>query len=346
MSGVAERLVLSATLADQAIQRLLKAGTGTSAVEPLYASHSKWPLPRSTAIDSEQRPIRISVLDSSFNPPTLAHLALALANPPPSSSSLKKTALEEDYDARLLLLSVRNVDKALKLGDATWVQRIQMMSLLSQDIEDPNESKNVAAARQNVAIAAIDEPTFVGKSSKLLSFLQARLAETHSHSDGLTSAATTAATTSNATAPSLPSSEPTPIPIQLHFILGYDTLTRLFSPRFYDSEASMRTSLHKFFSSNPGCDNSYVVCARRSASASISDPEEFRERAFLESDDVREYVESGHVRIINIGEEEMGMSSTDVRLAVLRGEGSVLDRMLTRKVAAFIRENSLYISSQ
>lgn len=108
------------------------------------------------------QPLRISILDSSFNPPTRAHLALAQSKPPkrifvpgterqsnvssttvkprrPSAGSgdavvtqeRKPEYNEDDYDARLLLLSVRNVDKTLKPGDATFVQRVEMMSQLA-----------------------------------------------------------------------------------------------------------------------------------------------------------------------------------------------------------------------
>jgi nicotinamide-nucleotide adenylyltransferase len=110
------------------------------------------------------RILRVSILDSSFNPPTCAHLALARSKPTlrknasfsgqntvPGSQSEHITTNENaqslhhsfdlaengegDYDARLLLLSVRNVDKTLKAGDATYEQRIEMMYALARELE-------------------------------------------------------------------------------------------------------------------------------------------------------------------------------------------------------------------
>ncbi|KAK0193920.1 Nucleotidylyl transferase [Armillaria mellea] len=78
---------------------------------------------------------KVLILDSSFNPPTLAHLALARCG--------------NDYDARILMLSTTNADKKLAPGDATYAQRQSMMALLG------------------FHIAVIDEPTFVGKARRL-----------------------------------------------------------------------------------------------------------------------------------------------------------------------------------
>lgn len=72
------------------------------------------------------------MLDSSFNPPTRAHIAMLKA-PMPSSFGARA------YDAKLLLLSVRNVDKSLKDGDATYLQRLEMLELLAKELEDEGE---------------------------------------------------------------------------------------------------------------------------------------------------------------------------------------------------------------
>ncbi|KAK0469624.1 Nucleotidylyl transferase [Desarmillaria tabescens] len=78
---------------------------------------------------------KVLILDSSFNPPTLAHLALARCG--------------NDYDARILMLSTTNADKKLAPGDVTIALRQSMMALLG------------------FHIAVVDEPTFVGKARKL-----------------------------------------------------------------------------------------------------------------------------------------------------------------------------------
>ncbi|KAJ7476145.1 hypothetical protein FB451DRAFT_268350 [Mycena latifolia] len=112
---------------------LSKVQRGLSPLELVYVPHDNWPRPPSP---------RISVLDASFNPPTLAHLALATA---PESTA--------DADAHLFLLSVRNADKSLKPSDATHLQRLEMMLLLARP--------------HRAAVALIDEPTFAGKARVL-----------------------------------------------------------------------------------------------------------------------------------------------------------------------------------
>ncbi|KAG7451290.1 Nucleotidylyl transferase [Guyanagaster necrorhizus] len=78
---------------------------------------------------------KVLILDSSFNPPTLAHLALARCG--------------NDYDARILMLSTTNADKKIAPGDASLAQRQSMMG------------------RLGFHIAVIDEATFVGKARRL-----------------------------------------------------------------------------------------------------------------------------------------------------------------------------------
>ncbi|KAK7033579.1 hypothetical protein VNI00_012806 [Paramarasmius palmivorus] len=111
----------------------LRSGLIVPPIELIYTPH---PVPH------PYLPSTLSVLDSSFNPPTLAHLALANHTQSPSP--------------KLLLLSIRNADKQLKSGDATYVQRIEMMIALAKEIEG------------GAAVGIIDEPTFVGKSKMLL----------------------------------------------------------------------------------------------------------------------------------------------------------------------------------
>lgn len=128
----------------------------------VYTSHRRWPLLPANSLPKS--PLRISVLDSSFNPPTLAHLALANAPNPCSPTP--------DYEASLLLLSVRNADKLLQEGDATFSQRIEMMCLLATRVHHSRHS-----SPPNVAIGLVNEPTFIAKSSALHKALGDRLAE-------------------------------------------------------------------------------------------------------------------------------------------------------------------------
>jgi nicotinamide-nucleotide adenylyltransferase len=252
-----------------------------SAVE-LVSFHPKWPLPASSPTKT---PLRISVLDSSFNPPTIAHLALANSLPP---------AGRDDYNARLLLLSVYNADKTLKSGDATHVQRIEMMRLLSHHITHTPD---------NVAVAIVGEPTFVEKSSQLLSFLKQRILDV-----------------GTVECP----------PIQLFFILGFDTLERIFAPRYYGSVEQMHLALRKFLSPPPDGDDSYVVCARRNDSSNhSSDPSKLQY--------IHEFISSGRIVMIDIGATESIASSTLVR------NDSSWKSYVNDSIAQYIQQNGLYM---
>lgn len=109
----------------------------TAPLTLVYASTPHWPL--SAAVPAV---LRISVLDSSFNPPTRAHLALARhpGTPP--------------FDSSLLLLSTTNADKAQ--GSDETSSRLEMMRELAKE-----------SRIDSIALAVCSEPTFVRKSSLL-----------------------------------------------------------------------------------------------------------------------------------------------------------------------------------
>jgi nicotinamide-nucleotide adenylyltransferase len=289
-------MTLELSQTQQALDHLQSSDNETR-VEILYTSHPSWPLerPASQSREDSTPVVTIGILDSSFNPPTLAHLALAQSSPSASE--------RPGFDARLLLVSVRNADKKLKPGDATYAQRLQMMRLLAADMEERDPTVDVA-------VAAIDEPTFVGKSSVLRSWLGKRL-------EGF------------ATASAAP-----PRQVELTFILGYDTVTRLFYPKFYGSVNNMKAALHDFFDK----DGSSVVYARRDA----SDEEE---QAFISSENVRDWAESGKVGTCVIGEGERKMSSTLLRQRVSgEKDDGRWDVLCTQRIADYIRDRKLYAS--
>lgn len=149
-------LPAAAVQAAPAVVAVLRANT-VSSFSILYASHARWPLPLTPS--STSPPLTISVLDSSFNPAHLAHLAIA--NHLPSSA--------HGPPAHLLLLSSKNVDKEPKAGEASPGQRLEMMRVVAREMERLGRSEEGAArGAANVAVGVIeDEPTFVGKSRVL-----------------------------------------------------------------------------------------------------------------------------------------------------------------------------------
>ncbi|KAJ4477408.1 Nucleotidylyl transferase [Lentinula aciculospora] len=290
------------------LQRL-RTGSIYPPIEIIWASHPLWPNPPNHITPLEK--IHISILDSSFNPPTLAHLAL-LNTPRPGHDGIS-----DDYDAKLLLLSVRNADKQLKPGDATYVQRVEMMVDFTEDL----------GANSNTAVAIIDEPTFVGKSKLFRTFLKEKV-----HL----------------------------MEVQLTFMMGFDTLERLFAPKYYESsEEKMFKALRGFFASpsssndeEPG-DGSRVVYARRSSSSyptpapdsdsNLEEPVNSLAQTistFFSSS----ALPSSCVLMIDIGEDVWSISSSEVRDGVRKeSERSHPWReMVTERTRRYIVEHGLY----
>ncbi|KAL0579593.1 hypothetical protein V5O48_002431 [Marasmius crinis-equi] len=314
------------TSLSSAIHRL-RSGLVIPPVELVFTSHPSWPCPKDRSLPT--RLLEISVLDSSFNPPTAAHLGLLNARRPRYNSI---DTSGRDYDAKLLLLSVRNADKQLKSTDATYTQRLEMMMKLAEEVTAQGKDEKEHSEHENVAVAIIDEPTFVGKSSLLQRFLRER--------------------TSSQTE------------FRLTFLLGFDTLERFFAPRYYtngppsdDKEAlsKMYSALEGFFA--PNRDGSRIVCARRSPSSypqsipppnaegsSSPDPAIPQSLASV----VHDFLTSRSlptelVKMIDIGEDVWAVSSSDVRNAILKGD-SKWKTMVPSTVKSFVEAENLYSS--
>lgn len=131
-----------------------------------YQSVPSWPLPGSNTSDSVAPPpssssphgnrpqpgaLRLAILDSSFNPPSRAHYAIA-------------THEADTYDAHLLLLSSKNVDKVPKAGDTSLEQRASMMELMAK--------RMVKDGCRNTAVASLAAATFAEKAPIILDYLR------------------------------------------------------------------------------------------------------------------------------------------------------------------------------
>ena len=293
---------------------------GISNFELVYTPHPRWPNPHPSLKQSATKtPLRISVLDSSFNPPTLAHLGLTNSLPPDTAINT-----DSDYSAKLLLLSVKNADKTLKPGDARYEQRLEMMHLLAKSMQPLRAAATAQLTPEeaaNAAIAIIDEPTFVGKSRVLRQALARILADTET---------------------------PAPVvdiaDVELTFLIGHDTLARLVSPRYYPSETAMLASLRAFLSADAvGGDRSRVVSAQRSIPAGSNGTEaEVEELPY-----VREFLDAGRIAVIDMGGTLRAYSSTTVRRAVGSmgqddGAAGSWRRLVTADIAQYIVDEELY----
>jgi nicotinamide-nucleotide adenylyltransferase len=317
---------------------------GFASFELLYASTPTWPYSPASSTSSasatavSDQPVHLAVLDSSYNPPHLAHHYIATSGfPPPHSDS--SSIPSKPYTARLLLFSPKNVDKVLKAGDSSVKQRVEMMVLLARRMaEESGEGE-----QGGVAVGLVNEATFVGKSRNLHRWLR----QTPLPSS-LTRSLTEFEANGDSATPEMLSTKP---PVTLTFLIGTDTLTRFFAPRYYPAGEYV-SSLAKYFSQPPHGEGSNLVTARRGASQEQRDIE----NEVLKGEEARPWVDSGSVRMLDAREDGLqDVASTDIRRAVGRyleqsqsAEGvtesieEVLKDLTIPSIARYIHEEGLY----
>jgi len=227
-----------------------------------YTSSSKWPFPDSSA--SPPNPLKIAILDSSFNPPSKAHYAIA-------------TYIPEAFDAHLLLLSSKNVDKVPGPGDSSFEDRSAMMEIMAKHMQAEAPDKF-----RNIAVGSLAAATFAEKAPIIQAYLQA--SPTHKLDQQYT----------------------------LIFFIGFDTVTRLFMSKYYgESEENMHKVLEEFFIH----DNCKVICAKRPVeNVAQKDVEDQKEETFFARPEVAKYVKMGKLQLVDI-HGTVGISSTKIRNA-------------------------------
>ncbi|GAA5891374.1 hypothetical protein JCM5296_006504 [Sporobolomyces johnsonii] len=264
----------------------------------IWASHSRWPLPPTAASSSAQtspKPLTVSVLDSSFNPPHAAHLALAQYG---------------SHDAQLLSFTVGNPDKGV-VDNRITALRLEMVREVARDMERRAKDGTGNPAWTNVAVAVMMAPTFVEKSHILQDELRHLIRE---HLGGQTDEGA--------------------LDVRLTFPIGWDTLVRVFAPRYYpppgpDLAASMTT----FLTAN----RSWLACARR---GDVS-PEE--ERAYLATPEVAPWVQQGKVELFDLDAEMQRISSTEIRRAAAEGRWEAVERDVPfPRVVEIVKREGLY----
>ncbi|KAI2070267.1 hypothetical protein LOZ39_005042 [Ophidiomyces ophidiicola] len=148
-------------------------------------------------VASPPRTTTLHVLDSSFNPPTRAHLRIV------KSALLSHRNSDSSAVRLLLLLATQNADKPSK--PALFEDRLVMMNLFAQDLQDaiisnrcpPALAGEADAAAPTIDIGVTKEPYFIDKAAAISSsgMYPSDLGQVH-HT-------------------------------------GYDTLVRIFDPKYY-----------------------------------------------------------------------------------------------------------------
>ncbi|KAF1995049.1 hypothetical protein P154DRAFT_566924 [Amniculicola lignicola CBS 123094] len=199
-----------------AIKSLLPALEST--LKSFTTSSSKFQIVR-TVNPSSTPPRTLYILDSSFNPPSLAHLVLAL-------KAVTHPKENDAYPHRILLLfSTSNADKAP--SPASFAQRLAMMTIFAEDLVlklkgfaesasgDTGGKVDVEERLDSIPIdiGLTKEPYYTDKSLAI----------------------------DNTDPPAYPSQ-----PKHVHLV-GYDTLIRFCNPKYYPSYTPPLSALTRFF---------------------------------------------------------------------------------------------------
>ncbi|KAI1404439.1 Nucleotidylyl transferase [Hypoxylon fuscum] len=265
-------------------------------------------------------PKSVLILDSSFNPPTLAHQRMALSalsdNVPAEAQISRKSRI-------LLLLAINNADKAPK--PAAFPQRLAMMYIFAQDLLSAAAGQKSACG--GVDIAVTTEPYFHAKAAAITAdaFFRGTPSPSSSSPSSLSSG---------------PGAEgEAGVPEQI-FLTGFDTLIRIFDPKYYPA-GSMAAVLDPFFAHarlrvtmRPDAEWGDAADQRRYLA-------ELKEGGLESVGGRTAWVERIEMRE-GRGEGEEVVSSTKVRGAVLRKDWDALRALVSEGVAGWIRDEGLY----
>ena len=133
-----------------------------AALHSFASSTSSFQILRSIPSTTSHRPKTLYVLDSSFNPPTRAHLRIA------TSAILDDEKVDaEPFKRLLLLLATQNADKAPK--PASFEQRLTMMSTFAEDlvriVQEQCGNKRKESQALVVDVGVIKTPLYLDKAS-------------------------------------------------------------------------------------------------------------------------------------------------------------------------------------
>jgi nicotinamide-nucleotide adenylyltransferase len=271
-------------------------------------------------------PKTLHVLDSSFNPPTLAHLRIALS----SLASPTNTSRPNFSPRRLvLLLATQNADKAPK--PAPFEERLCMMEIFAKEVLQNLKSES-QVEDIGVDIAVTKYPYFVDKAKDM------EVANVYAGEKGV-------------------------VAEQVHLI-GYDTVIRLLSPKYYPPKHTL-DSLIPFLDKHRlevtyRTDDSWggreeqdnFLQKLREGKMKVVDGMAFTpsidesvEDGSLASIGGRsEWFEDGKMMMFEGRKQgEEVISSTKVREAAQRKDRDALEKLVTKGISQFILERNLYI---
>ncbi|KAH6639341.1 hypothetical protein C7974DRAFT_129391 [Boeremia exigua] len=280
-----------------------------SALTSFTHSSSRFHIVR-TINPTNTQPKTLYILDSSFNPPSIAHLSLL-------QSALQDNGQLEHSPYRLLLLfSTQNADKAP--SPASFVQRIALMTVFAEDFSRTlkNSSAGTDLANISIDIGLTKEPYYSDKSVAIRD-----------------------------TIPPFYSSDP----IHVH-LTGYDTLIRFCNPKYYPKYDPPLSALGPFFDAGHKLRVTQRPADPTDMSSneygSVEEQQKYvdhlrdgtREKDGFKSD-------WGHSIDMVKAKDGVGISSTRVRNAARERKWDVVQELCTEGVAAWLKDQSLYLEA-
>ncbi|CAN8104596.1 unnamed protein product [Discula destructiva] len=306
-----------------------------SALRAFQSSGKAFELINSTAQSTPRKCATLVILDSSFNPPSIAHLAMTtsalhdLRTQRAIAAKLKGGPHSDvDEDVRLLLLlAVNNADKAPK--PATFEHRLLLMQYFAADIQrawrDAYEGGD-----QGLPPPPPPPPVDIGLTT---------LPYFHDKSAAIAHAAAEYTFT--------PSSS------EQVFLAGYDTLIRIFNPKYYTAAAAAAASSSDEATPMQAALDPFLARARlritmrTDAEWGDREAQEGYAERLLRGDELqkvggrREWANKVEMVEGLEGKDGMVLSSTEARAAVAKGDWLHLRNLVPQGVAGAIERGEV-----
>ncbi|KAI5962423.1 uncharacterized protein KGF55_003499 [Candida pseudojiufengensis] len=235
---------------------------------------------------------RICVLDSSFNPPHLAHYALI-----EESLNTKHDNIPIENKSILLLLSVKNADK-IHPQPESFDKRLEMMYFMANHL-----TKNYPI---NVSIGITNHAKFVDKSLSILNFLESQKITIHTG-------------------------------FKLTFLIGFDTLIRIFDPRYYLPD-KLSNSLDHFMKMTD------LFCLTRPTDEInvLQQPNYVKEIASGKHEEIPSSWSNSIFLLKDLNEKLAQISSSSIRKSIINGDNKDWELQVIPEIRDYIIENKLY----
>lgn len=268
------------------------------------------------AASPNPRPGTLVVLDSSFNPPTRAHLRMATS----AIRSAAQTQARPGNVRLLLLLAVNNADKAPR--PAAFHLRMEMMRLFALDLlDDPaggDEAETASADGGGRGSTGTSTRT-LGEAGLAVDLGLTTLPYFHDKSRAITESGIYESTKEQVV------------------LAGYDTLIRIFNPKYYGDDGLLG-ALDPFFARARLRITTRTDDAWGGRQEQVEYLQSLRDGRLADAGGRVEWCD--RVDLVEGGSEVV--SSTKVREAAERADAGALDVLVSPRVKGFVLEEKLY----